>query len=57
MIVELTDLSAGDRFEITIGKGGVGGGGGKGFQAGDAGVTGVDGSVLLVPLFVEEVDK
>ena len=56
-IVELTDLSAGARFKITIGKGGVGGGGGKGFQTGDAGVAGADGSVLFVPLFVDRGDK
>ena len=56
-IVELTNLAAGDRFEITIGTGGVGGGGGKGFQTGDAGVAGADGSVLFVPLFVDKGDK
>ena len=49
-IVELTDLSFGDRFEIKIGKGVGGGGGGKGYAAGDGGVAGANGFVLFVPV-------
>ena len=53
-IVELADLTVGDRFEIKIGRGGGGGGGGQGFAAGDGGVTGADGFVLFVPVFAEK---
>ena len=51
LIVELSDLSVGDRFEINIGSGGAGGGGGKGYEAAAAGVAGANGFVLFVPLF------
>ena len=51
LIVELSDLSVGDRFEINIGSGGAGGGGGIGHETGIVGVAGVNGFVLFVPLF------
>ena len=51
LIVELSDLSVGDRFEINIGSGGAGGGGGIGHETGIVGVAGVNGLVLFVPLF------
>lgn len=50
IIVELTGLTAGERFTISIGGGGVGGAGGKGYQIGDSGAPGLDGFVLFVPL-------
>ncbi len=56
-IVELADLSVGDRFEIKIGRGGGGGGGGKGYKKGDVGVAGADGCVLFVPVLAEEGDR
>ena len=55
-IVELTDLSVGDRFEIKVGRGGGGGGGGKGFETGDVGVAGANGFVLFVPVFADKGD-
>ncbi len=55
-IVELADLSVGDRFEIRVGKGGGGGEGGKGYEIGDAGVVGASGFVLFVPVLAEEED-
>ena len=39
-IVELANLSVGDRFDIKIGTGGRGGGGGKGYEKGAPGVAG-----------------
>ena len=56
-VVELADLSVGDRFEIKIGKGGDDGGGGKGYEKGDVGVAGADGFVLFVPVLAEEGDR
>ena len=50
-IVEIADLSVGDRFEITIGTGGDGGGSGKGYKTGGVGVAGANGYVLFVPVF------
>ena len=49
-IIELTDISVDDRFEIRIGSGGAGGDGGKGYETGDAGASGANGFVLFVPL-------
>ena len=54
VVQELTDLSVGDRFKITIGQGGRGGAGGEGYLKGNDGSGGNDGSVLLVPVFFEE---
>lgn len=53
-IVELTDLSVGDHFEIKVGRGGGGGGGGKGYKNGDEGIAGAGGFVLFVPVLAEE---
>ncbi len=50
LIVELDDLSIGDRFEVTVGIGGEGGDGGLGYKLGVAGKMGAHGSVLFVPL-------
>ena len=52
-IVELANLSVGDRFDIKIGRSG-GGDGGKGYEQGDPGVTGADGFVLFVPVLAGE---
>ena len=52
-IVELANLSVGDRFDIKIGGGGGGGGGGKGYEKGDPGLGGADGFVLFVPVLVD----
>ena len=52
-IVELADLSVGDRFDVKIGKGGSGGGGGKGYEKGDPGVVGADGFALFVPVLAD----
>ena len=56
-IVELANLSVGDRFDIEIGKGGGGGGGGRGYVDGDPGVAGADGFVLFVPVHADKGDK
>ena len=55
-IVELADLSVGDRFEIKVGRGGGGGDGGRGYKTGDPGVVGASGFVLFVPVFAEQED-
>ena len=51
VIVELSELSVGDVFQITIGQGGGGGGGGPGFESGCDGSRGIDGHVLFVPVY------
>ena len=51
LIVELADLSVGDRLEIEIGEGGGGGGSGEGFENGRLGTAGSNGSVRFVPTF------
>ena len=56
-IVELANLSVGDRFEIKVGKGGNGGGSGKGYEKGNIGVAGADGFVLFVPVFADKGDR
>ena len=53
LIVELSDLSAGERFDISIGAGGGGGGGGEGYEAGAAGGAGKNGHVHFVPLITD----
>ena len=53
-IVEIADLSVGERFEITIGTCGSGGGGGKGYKTGGAGVAGANGYVLFVPVYASD---
>ncbi len=53
IVEEITDLSVGDSFEITIGQGGRGGIGGKGFLDGQDGCDGHNGRVLLVPIHEE----
>lgn len=57
LIVELADLSIGDRFDVEIGRGGVGGGGGRGYKDGNAGLAGASGFVLFVPLLAEEDNR
>lgn len=54
LIVELADLSVGDRFELSIGEGGGGGGGGQGYENGAAGGEGANGFVLFVALYADE---
>ena len=54
IIVELSELSAGDVFEIAIGQAGGGGGGGPGFENGCDGSGGIDGDVLFVPVYDEQ---
>ena len=54
VIVELSELSGGDIFEITVGQGGGGGGGGQGFESGGDGRRGIDGDVLFVPVYDEQ---
>ena len=49
-VVELTDLSVGEVFEMEIGVGGGGGGGGKGFQDGGDAREGAGGWALFVPI-------
>lgn len=56
LIVELSDLSIGAAFEVTVGVGGSGGRGGGGFREGGAGSDGPHGSVLLVPIFDGETE-
>ena len=56
-IVELTDVSVGDVFEMEIGDGGGGSGGGKGFADGTDAGQGIGGSVLFIPMFPEEDEK
>ena len=51
IVVELTDLSFGDAFQITVGQGGRGGRVGAGFETGRDGLAGPNGSVCLVPIF------
>ncbi len=55
-IVELADLSVGDRFEINVGRGGGGGGGGKGYENGGTRAEGTHGLVLFIPTLAEERD-
>ena len=50
-IVEIADLSVGERFDIQIGTGGSGGASGKGYETGAEGVAGANGFVIIVPLF------
>ena len=50
LIVELDDMSVGDRFKVSIGDGGEGGLGGQGHNSGEAGGKGADGAVVFVPL-------
>lgn len=50
VIVELTRLAVGDRFETNIGAGGGGGSGGQGFVDGGDARPGAGGSVLFVPI-------
>ncbi|MDE0023852.1 MAG: hypothetical protein OXP69_05495 [Spirochaetaceae bacterium] len=56
LIVELHDLSRGDRFEIEVGPGGQGGGGGSGYKHGNPGTAGDNGYVLFAPLLAAEGD-
>ena len=51
VIFPLHDLSTGESFGITIGRGGGSGMGGEGFVPGKDGSIGNDGSVYFVPLF------
>jgi hypothetical protein len=48
IVVELTDMSFGEAFQITVGQGGSGG---AGFETGRDGLAGPNGSVCLVPIF------
>lgn len=51
LVVELTDLAAGDRLDVVVGAGGGAGGGGEGFENGGDADPGAAGWVLFVPLW------